>query len=293
MTELAPPRSLRAIADPQTPCKICGSGSPLFDVVDFHEDCYEPDGRRLPLSGIPVYYHRCPGCGFLFTRQFDNRDVADFAGPGADAPGAAWSPGPVERRARSDLALLRGWFGEELGALRILVLGNVRLANLLNESGCTADCRDPGNAEIPLDGPDGHYDTILVFEILERVADPHSLMRGIDQSMVPDGVLLLSTRLSDGSDTSAMGTRRRPLCGVSPRMGQISIYSATSLALILGTAGFRLAGTRQGVHIGLRARPAFARHLFPDWAGGWAATKPFQSSASIGLSNAAKYIDKR
>jgi hypothetical protein len=76
-------------------------------------------------------------------------------------------------------------------------------------------------------------------------------------------------------------------------MGQISIYSATSLALILGTAGFRLAGTRQGVHIGLRARPAFARHLFPDWAGGWAATKPFQSSASIGLSNAAKYIDKR
>jgi len=90
-----------------------------------------------------------------------------------------------------------------------------------------------------------------------------------------------------------MGTRRRRLCGVSPRMGQISIYSAASLALILGTAGFRLAGTRQGVHIGLRARPAFARHLLPERAGGWAATNPFQSSASIGPSPAPKYADKR
>jgi hypothetical protein len=279
MIERTPPRSLQAVADPQTPCKICGTASPLFDVVDFHEDCHEADGRRMALSGIPVYYYRCPGCGFLFTRQFDDGGAADFAGPVETTENHILNLDQVERRARDDLALLKGWFGEELNALRILALGNAILARLLRESGCAADSHDQvaSIAGAPLISPDGRYDMILAFDILEQVADPTAMMQSIDRSMVPDGLLLLSTRLSDGSDTAATGIRRRPLRYVSPRMGQISIYNACSLALILGTAGFRLAGTKQGIHIGLRAPPAFARHLFQDRPG-WGPSKTLSGS---------------
>lgn len=269
MIEPVAPRSLKAIADLQTPCKICGTGSPLFDVVDFHEDCHETDGRRMALSGIPVYYYRCAGCGFLFTRQFDDAEATDFAISVQIAEDPHSNRDPAERHARSDLALLRDWFGEELNALRILVLGNVRLAALLREAGCMADSQGQraAGARTLLSSPDSRYDMILAFDILEQVADPTTMMQQIDRSMVPDGLLLLSTRLSDGNDTVATGIRRRPLRFVSPRLGQISIYNACSLALILGTAGFRLAGTKQGIHIGLRALPAFAQHLFQDRSG--------------------------
>ena len=52
-------------------CKVCGCPSPLFGVVDFNKSCIEAQGRRLSLSGIPIYYRRCPTCRFVFTDAFD------------------------------------------------------------------------------------------------------------------------------------------------------------------------------------------------------------------------------
>jgi len=241
----------------------------LFDVVDFHEDCHEANGRRMALSGIPVYYYRCPGCGFLFTRQFDDWDATDFIRSGEFAGNSASNHDQAERRARSDLASLEVWFGQELNGLRTLVLGNGRLGGLLREAGCLADVliRTPSGPEARSGDSDRGYDVILGFDILESAADPLALIRRIDRLMAPDGLLLLWTRLSDGEDPGAKGIRQRPLRYVSPRQGQISIYNACSLALVLGTAGFRLAGVRQGVHFGIRAIPAFAQRLFQDQPG--------------------------
>jgi hypothetical protein len=213
----------------------------------------------------------------LFTPKFDGMDVAGLIVPAADMAESAERCGHLERRAMSYLALLHSWFGEELDALRVLVLGNARLPAWLRASGCAADGQNPmANAiEMPSAGPDARYDMVLVFDIIEQIAAPLSMMQAIDRLMAPDGLLLLSTRLNDGSDMVSAGIHRRPLRYVSPRMGQISVYNACSLALVLGTAGFRLAGTRQGIHIGLRALPAFGRHLFQGWTGGWAAGNPF------------------
>jgi SAM-dependent methyltransferase len=269
MTELLAPRPLRAAADLQTACKICGTRSPLYDVVDFHEDCHEADGRRMALSGIPVYYYRCPGCGFLFTRQFDDWDAVDFQRTAEIAGRSVLYHDQAEQRARRDLALLNGWFGPELSRLRTLVLGNGRLASLLREAGCLADflIRTASGPGAPFGDHGRGYDLILAFDILEPAADPLATMRRIDHLVAPDGLLLLRTRLSDGDDPGAEAIRRRPLRFVSPRRGQLSIYNACSLALVLGTAGFRLAGARQGVHFGLRTLPAFAQHLFEDGPG--------------------------
>ena len=52
--------------------------SPLYGVVDFHKNCLKVTLPALGLSGIPIYYYRCPVCKFLFTATFDSFTEEDF-----------------------------------------------------------------------------------------------------------------------------------------------------------------------------------------------------------------------
>lgn len=51
------------------PCKMCGSETTPFDVVDRKglRAVVVPAG----LTGVPVYYRICPDCQFIFTDFFD------------------------------------------------------------------------------------------------------------------------------------------------------------------------------------------------------------------------------
>src|SRR5580704_4792045 len=69
---------LQATAPKQVPCKVCGSDSLLIGVVDFARSCEDATHPAGPLSGIPIYYHRCTSCGFMFTIAFDDFTAADF-----------------------------------------------------------------------------------------------------------------------------------------------------------------------------------------------------------------------
>ena len=70
--------ALKPISTEPVPCKICGHVALLYGVVDFNKHCEIPNGVKLPLSGIPVYYRRCDGCGFLFTDAFDHWSDEQF-----------------------------------------------------------------------------------------------------------------------------------------------------------------------------------------------------------------------
>lgn len=270
MTAFVAARPLTPIVERTTPCKICATASPLFDVVDYHEDCYEDDGRRMALSGIPVYYYRCPGCGFLFTRAFDDWGMTDMTGPVTTLGNAEPSLDAAERHNHNFVPLLKEWFGEGLSSLRLLDLGKDKLAASLRQAGIPADPSEPAPGRVGPASPmaAGPYDVVLAFNIFEQLTEPLAFMKRIDRVIAPDGLLLVATPLSDGVDPAAAGIRRRPLRYVSPRRGQYSIFNAASLALALGSAGFRLAGFRQGIHIGLRRLPAFAERLF-DQRAGW------------------------
>jgi 2-polyprenyl-6-hydroxyphenyl methylase/3-demethylubiquinone-9 3-methyltransferase len=246
MTGFGAVPSLQPVAGPTTPCKICSTESALFDVVDYHEDCYEANGRRMTLSGIPIYYYRCPGCGFLFTRAFDGVGGTEPLNSAGPDDGSDLGPELAEVRRNDCLPLLMQWFGEELNTLRLLDLSDDPLSASLSKSRITAR----------------PYDIILARHIFEQETEPLNLMRWIDRMIAPDGLLLVATPLNDGVDADAAGLRRRPLRYVSPLRRQYSIFNAASLALALGSVGFRLAGFRQGIHIGLRALPRFAEHLF-------------------------------
>ncbi|MGH6942052.1 methyltransferase domain-containing protein [Hypericibacter sp.] len=269
MTAFAAARPLTPIVERTTPCKICATASPLFDVVDYHEDCYESDGRRMTLSGIPIYYYRCPGCGFLFTRAFDDWGLTDMTSPATTLEKVAPTLDVAERHNHNFVPLLKEWFGDGLSALRLLDLGEDKLAASLRQSGIPADRPEPGPARLRTASPltAGPYDVILAFNIFEQLTEPLAFMKQIDQVTAPDGLLLVATPLSDGVDPAAAGIRRRPLRYISPRREQYSIFNAASLALAFGSAGFRLAGFRQGIHIGLRSLPAFAERLFEERAG--------------------------
>ena len=60
------------IVPAQAACKCCGGNSELFGVVDFNKNCEIRRKSPLPLSGIPIYYHRCTRCAFIFTAAFDD-----------------------------------------------------------------------------------------------------------------------------------------------------------------------------------------------------------------------------
>ncbi len=69
---------LQAICAPQTPCKCCGALAVPYGVVDFHKNCELYRKNALDISGVPIYYHRCPDCKFIFTTALDHFTTEDF-----------------------------------------------------------------------------------------------------------------------------------------------------------------------------------------------------------------------
>ena len=63
---------------PDAPCKICNGATELQGCVDAGRSCETQRGVYLPLTGIPIYYHRCLLCGFLFTTAFDTWSPEQF-----------------------------------------------------------------------------------------------------------------------------------------------------------------------------------------------------------------------
>ena len=263
----APPRSapLPLSAPPETACKICAAASPLFDVVDFHKNCHEALGTVLRLSGRPVYYYRCPDCGFLFTRSFDDWRPEDFAQFIYNRDYQTLDPDYAEIRPQHCARLLEDLFGERLKALRLLDFGggSGSLARLLRESGCAAASIDPfgDNAATSPPAAGGRYDIVTAFEVFEHVADPVGCLQEIDRLLEPDGLLLVSTRINDGDEGRASIGPPLSWWYASPRNGHIALHSRRSLRLLLGRFGFHCASLGDDYHFGFRQVPAFASHL--------------------------------
>lgn len=247
-------------ADPTTSCKICSAICPLFDVVDFHKSCNE---GRLPVSGRPVYYYRCPNCGFLFTRSFDRWKPEEFSQFVYNQEYAAVDPEYSGARAKRNSANFLSMFGNRLQSLRLLDFGGGSgvFAACLRESGCSAESFDPfdGSSAPPTDGQ--RFDIVTAFEVFEHVVDPTRCLQDIDRLLKPDGLLAISTRVNDGKEGLQQIGQRLNWWYASPRNGHISLHSKRSLTLLLQQAGLHRASWGDDLHFGFRQVPAFAAHL--------------------------------
>lgn len=250
---------LRQVSTAPLPCKICGGESALFGVVDFAKHCSEARVRRFPLTGAPVYYHRCQLCGFLCTDAFDDWSEANFKTEIYNDGYVEVDPDYREVRPIGNAKLVQDLFGARKAELRVLDYGggDGLLSTTLRGSGfLEAQTFDPFVADFA-ERPQQKFDIVTCFETLEHMPDPMAGIGSIASSTKETGLVLFSTLLQP-PDFETHGVN---WWYVGPRNGHVSIFSRTALVRAWQHYGYQTASFNDNLHMAFRALPEFARHL--------------------------------
>ncbi len=250
------------VADPQpVACKICGAPSPLFGVVDFHKSCIEAQGKRLALSGRPIYYRRCTQCAFTFTTAFDAWDWEAFRAQIYNDDYIVVDPDFVELRPAGNARLIAASFPNAQTMIQILDYGggNGVLASRLRDAGFSAATYDPYSSFNSL--PAEKFDLVTCFEVLEHVPTPQDTIATMVSLLKQPGGILFST-LVQPKEFSTGGLN---WWYAGPRNGHVSLYSTQSLAILFKPYGMRVASFTDNIHFAYAQKPPFAAHLkIPD-----------------------------
>jgi 2-polyprenyl-6-hydroxyphenyl methylase/3-demethylubiquinone-9 3-methyltransferase len=246
------------VADPgAVACKVCGTDSPLVGVVDFHKSCIEQQGKRLAMSGRPIYYRRCTRCGFLFTTALDGWDFEAFRQNIYNDEYVLVDPDYVEARPAGNAAMIAGAFPDAKGSMTVLDYGGGAglLAARLREQGFAATTWDPFSGFDAM--PAERFDLITCFEVMEHVPFPQKTVAEMVGLMKRPGAILFSTLVQPaGFDQVGLSWWY-----AAPRNGHISIYSTAALALLFQPYGLKVGSFNEGLHIAYGEIPAFTRHL--------------------------------
>jgi 2-polyprenyl-6-hydroxyphenyl methylase/3-demethylubiquinone-9 3-methyltransferase len=253
---------LPSIAVPHSvECKVCQGPSPLFGVVDFHKSCIEAQGRRLAISGCPVYYRRCQHCAFTFTNAFDSWTSEAFRRHIYNELYVTVDPDFVELRPVGNAKLIAESFQASRLSVQILDFGGGTglLAHRLRDQGFSAATYDPFTNFDTM--PSEKFDLISCFEVMEHVPFPTETVAQMVSMLNSQGAILFSTLLQPAS-FEQVGLN---WWYASPRNGHVSLYSKPSLAHLFKQHGMKVASFSEGLHIAYAQVPPFASHLkLPD-----------------------------
>lgn len=239
-------------------CPVCDGACEALGAVDFNKNCEEARGLVLPPAGRLVGYARCRQCGHVFAPEFHAWTPEDFRREIYNDGYLQVDPDHVEARPCANADNLLALFGERGRAVRHLDYGGGagRLSELLRESGWQSVSVDPFfDAATAFEGA-GRFGLITCFEVFEHVPDARQLLARLDALLAPDGLILVSTLLSDGEIAAG-----RPLewWYLAPRNGHISLFSRRSLAVLAVRQGLQTASMSALFHF-------FWRRQFPSWA---------------------------
>lgn len=239
-------------------CKCCGAPAPLWGVADFHRNCAGLREGALALSGIPVYYHRCPACGFVFTAAFDDWGPDDFAARIYNDDYALVDPDFAHARPWNNAQMIAQAFGASK-TLRVLDYGggSGALAGFLRDAGFghvdTYDPFVPAYAQ----KPSGRYDCIVSFEVLEHSPRPRQTLEEIGSLRARDGIVLFST-LVQPPDIEQQGAG---WWYVGPRNGHVSLHSHAGLRVLAEGMGLQIGSFGDNLHLLFETVPTWAEHL--------------------------------
>jgi Methyltransferase domain len=249
---------LQPICAKEAPCKCCGAQAYPYGVVDFHKNCEIQRRRVLDISGVPIYYYRCPACHFIFTTAFDQFSNEDFSKYIYNEDYALVDPDYQEARPRGNAAILCQLFS---AARPSCILdyggGNGALAELLRASGFSrVETYDPFVPRFTAK-PADRFDCIVSFEVVEHSTDPARVFAEMNDFLTDTGLILFSTLLQPANiDEQGLNWWY-----AGPRNGHVSLFSRTSLAKVVAPFGFKLGSFHDGVHVLFREVPEFARHF--------------------------------
>jgi 2-polyprenyl-6-hydroxyphenyl methylase/3-demethylubiquinone-9 3-methyltransferase len=249
---------LQAVCAVKSPCKCCGAAAIPYGVVDFHKNCEILRRKVLDVSGVPIYYYRCPECRFLFTTAFDDFSADDFRRYVYNDEYLLVDPDYAGRRARSSAEFLTQLF-EEARPRRLLDYGG--------GSGILADClREAGFPQVesydpfvpPHAGrPAGRFDCVVCFEVVEHSTDPRQTFADMLDFLAEPGIVVFSTLLQP-RDIDQQGLN---WWYAGPRNGHVSLFSREGLQALIEPFGFACASFNDNLHVLYREVPDFARHF--------------------------------
>jgi hypothetical protein len=242
------------------PCPVCATETVIHDVVDFNKSCEEARQLFLPLSGRPIYYHRCPGCAFVLAPEFGQWSDQEFQEHIYNERYIDIDPDYVSKRPMGNAGFLRQLFGDSHGEIRHLDYGGGSgvLSNALREQGWDSTSYDPFPRNERRIEDLGRFNLITAFEVFEHVPDVTELMNNITSLMADECVVIFSTLLSDGHITP---NSRLTWWYASPRNGHISLFSKQSLVLLAEQRGLQFGSFNGGTHCLFNRLPGWGMKL--------------------------------
>jgi hypothetical protein len=247
--------SLRPLSTAPMPCKICGAAAALYGVVDFHKSCAEPNGVRLPLSGVPIYYRRCATCDFVFTEAFDDWDHQQFKAHIYNDGYQTVDPDYQSARPRANAEVVARIWGPYKKETRVLDYGggNDEFCTALRISGfpvaVTYDPMSPDYAR----RPDGKFELVTCFETLEHLPDPVAGIASILECAAEPGLIFFTT-YAQPADFNNYGLQ---WWYVGPRNGHVSIFSKQALTHAFGQHGYKIVSFSDNIHAAFKTLPSF------------------------------------
>lgn len=249
------------VASTHAVCKCCGARGAICGVVDFARSCMDTlSGTKIePCAGVPIYFHRCEACGFVFTQAMDDWSHAGFAAHIYNRDYVRHDPDYLGKRPAENAEIIARHFPEMAqSALLDYGSGLGLLEKELKQRGFAAvDSFDP-YASSSADSRKTlatAYPAIVSFEVFEHEPKPHELMSNLTALLAEEGAIFFSTQLIDDA-TMARGIENRWYC--APRNGHISFFTPRALAALARQHGLVAGSFNETQHF-------FYRGAMPAW----------------------------
>jgi hypothetical protein len=200
-------------------CKICGSSSPIFDVVDFNKHC-SANPYAYGVAYIPVVYYRCPSCQFVFTDFIDDWTVEEVSRFIYNNDYVKVDPeyaGDRPRRTANEMS--RSFHGCE--NLRILDYGSgagLFASEMAARGFGNMSCYDPFSHP---ERPDGKFNLITCFEVIEHSPKPMETLRDMLRMLSDDGAILIGQTTQPANIDQIRGA----WWYIAPRNGHVSTFA--------------------------------------------------------------------